>query len=305
MKNHNYIPSYLGLKENLFQEKIEQGKSNLENCQVCPRHCGVNRLKEELGECRAGYEPVISSYFPHFGEEAPLVGQKGSGTIFIGGCNLQCLFCQNYETSHQLEGGPVSIPKLADMMLALQENGSHNINIVTPSHIVPQLIEALFLAAKGGLSVPLVYNCGGYDSMESLRLLDGLVDIYMPDFKFFSDTQAQRYTAVSDYATIAKKAIKEMHRQVGDLMIDHGRAKKGLLVRHLVMPGMMQDSQRIFQFLATEISPNTYLNIMPQYRPAGEAHRHEEINRPLNYSEFLEALRMAKELGFTRLDKWN
>jgi putative pyruvate formate lyase activating enzyme len=305
MKKNQSIPAYLSLTEDQFQEKIEQGKRNLENCTVCPRKCGVNRLKDELGECRSGYQPIISSYFPHFGEEAPLVGQKGSGTIFIGGCNLQCLFCQNYETSHQLEGQPLSIPRFADMMLTLQENGCHNINIVTPSHIVPQLIEALYLAAKGGLSIPLVYNCGGYDSLESLGLLNGLVDIYMPDFKFFSDPLAQRYTAVSDYATVVKQAIKEMHQQVGDLIIEEGLAKKGLLVRHLVMPGMLQDSQRIFQFLASEISTDTYLNIMPQYRPAGEARRHEEINRPLNYSEFLEALKMAKELGFTRLDKWN
>lgn len=305
MKNDRDIPAYLGLAEDRFQEKIEQGKRYLENCQVCPRQCGVNRLEEELGECRSGYEPVISSYFPHFGEEAPLVGQKGSGTIFIGGCNLRCLYCQNYETSHLLEGQPVGITRLAEIMLTLQENGCHNVNIVTPSHIVPQLIEALFLAVQGGLTIPLVYNSGGYDSMESLRLLDGIVDLYMPDFKFFSDTLAQRYTAVSDYATIIKHAIKEMHRQVGDLVIEGGLAKKGLLVRHLVMPGMQQDSQKILQFLATEISTKTYLNIMPQYRPAGEAHRHEEINRPLNYSEFLEALGIAKELGFTRLDKWN
>ena len=305
MKNNKQIPAYASLAENQFQDKLEQGRGMLENCQVCPRQCHVNRLEEELGECRSGYQPIISSYFPHFGEEAPLVGQKGSGTIFIGGCNLQCLFCQNYETSHLLEGQPVSITRLAEIMLTLQENGCHNINIVTPSHIVPQLVEALFLAVQGGLTIPLVYNCGGYDSMESLQLLDGLVDIYMPDFKFFSDALAHRYTAVSNYATMAKKAIIEMHRQVGDLTIEKGLAKKGLLVRHLVMPGMMQDSQKIFQFLAQKISPDTYVNIMPQYRPAGEAHRHEEISRPLNYSEFLEALRMAKELGLTRLDKWN
>jgi putative pyruvate formate lyase activating enzyme len=305
MNKRNANPAYMNIKESLFQEKAEQGRSFLEDCRVCPRQCAVNRLENELGECQSGYEPVISSYFPHFGEEAPLVGQRGSGTIFIGGCNLQCLFCQNYETSHQLEGQPVSIPRLADIMLVLQENGCHNINIVTPSHIVPQLIEALFLAVKGGLSIPLVYNCGGYDSVESLKLLDGLVDIYMPDFKFFNDSLAQRYTAVSNYTTVAKEAIREMHRQVGDLVIEDGLAQTGLLVRHLVMPGMLRDSRKIFQFLATEISSATYLNIMPQYRPAGEARRQEEINRPLNYSEFLEALRMAKELGLSRLDKWN
>jgi putative pyruvate formate lyase activating enzyme len=285
------------------EEKIAAGRNLLSNCQVCPRQCGVNRLEGELGECRIGYEPIISSYFPHFGEEAPLVGRNGSGTIFIGGCNLLCLFCQNYDTSHLLSGRAVSIQHFAELMLKLQQVGCHNINIVTPSHIVPQLIEALHLAAQKGLTIPLVYNSGGYDSLESLKLLEGLVDIYMPDFKFFSDTLGEKYTAVKNYGTIARQAIKEMHHQVGDLVIDNGIARRGLLVRHLLMPGMLEDSRRIFHFLVDEISRDTYLNIMPQYRPAGEAGNYEEIARPLHYPEFLAAIKLARETGLYRLDK--
>ncbi|UCF64552.1 MAG: 4Fe-4S cluster-binding domain-containing protein [bacterium] len=303
MAAETYHASYLRIKDDQFMRKIKQGRSLLKNCEVCPRNCHVNRLDGELGECRSGYEPIVSSFFLHFGEEAPLVGTHGSGTIFIGGCNLQCVFCQNYETSHLLEGQPVSIAQLVKMMLTLQENSCHNINIVTPSHIVPQLVEALYQAKQQGLSVPLVYNTGGYDSMKSLQLLDGLVDIYMPDFKFYSDTLASRYTAVQDYGTVAREAIREMHRQVGDLIIEQGLAKKGLLVRHLVMPGMVNDSEKIFQFLATHISPNTYVNVMPQFRPAGETGYYPEIGRSLHYTEFLEAIRRAQEIGLRRLDK--
>ena len=298
------FPVYLDLlQKNQFPEKIEQAKKLLISCRVCPRQCRVNRLAGELGECRSGYDPIISSYFPHFGEEAPLVGHHGSGTIFIGGCNLLCLFCQNYDVSHQLSGRPASIPRFAQLMLRLQKSGCHNINIVTPSHIVPQLIEALYLAAQAGLALPLVYNSSGYDSLESLQLLDGLVDIYMPDFKFSSDELGAKYTAVDNYGTIVKQAIKEMHRQVGDLVIENGIARRGLLVRHLVMPGMLEDSRQVFHFLANEISRNTYLNVMPQYRPAGEAANYNEIDRPLHYSEFSEAISLAREAGLHRLDK--
>jgi putative pyruvate formate lyase activating enzyme len=285
------------------EEKIAAGRNLLRKCQVCPRRCGVNRLEGELGECHTGYEPIISSYFSHFGEEAPLVGRNGSGTIFMGGCNLLCLFCQNYDTSHLLSGQTVSIQHFAELMLRLQRAGCHNINIVTPSHIVPQLIEALHLAVQNGLTIPLVYNSGGYDSLESMQLLEGLVDIYMPDFKFFSDALGEKYTAVKNYGSIAKQAIKEMHRQVGDLIIENGIARRGLLVRHLVMPGMLEDSRQVFHFLADEISCNTYLNVMPQYRPAGEATNYEEINRPLHYSEFLEAVKLARKAGLYRLDR--
>jgi putative pyruvate formate lyase activating enzyme len=300
----NSFPAYLDLlQQDQFPEKIEQAKKLLLSCRVCPRQCRVNRLAGELGECRSGYEPIISSYFSHFGEEAPLVGRHGSGTIFIGGCNLLCLFCQNYDTSHLLSGRAVSIKRFAELMLKLQQAGCHNINVVTPSHIVPQLIEALYLAAQDGLTLPLVYNSGGYDSQESLELLDGLVDIYMPDFKFFNDELGEKYTAVDNYGTVARWAIKEMHRQVGDLIIENGIARRGLLVRHLVMPGMLEDSRRIFHFLAEEISRDTYLNVMPQYRPAGEAGNYEEIDRPLHYSEFSAAIKLAREAGLYRLDK--
>jgi putative pyruvate formate lyase activating enzyme len=288
-----------------FSEKSSKLTNLLKNCQVCPRNCRVNRLNEEVGDCQVGYEPIISSHFPHFGEEAPLVGSRGSGTIFMAGCNLKCLFCQNYETSHMLEGSPVNVRHLGQMMLALQESGCHNINIVTPSHIVPQMIEALGTAIEGGLKIPLVYNSSGYDSMKSLKLLDGLVDIYMPDFKFFSDALAARYTGVDDYATIAKEAIREMHRQVGELVIEDGIAVRGLLIRHLVMPGYLEESEKILNFIAEELSLDTYVNIMPQYRPAGRAYQFDEINRPLTYPEFLGVITIAKNLGFTRLDKDN
>lgn len=297
-------PVYLRtLREGKFPEKIARARELASQCRVCPRQCGVNRLQGERGECHIGYQPIVSSYFPHFGEEAPLVGWHGSGTIFMGGCNLLCLFCQNYDTSHLLVGREVSILQFAEMMLKLQTLGCHNINIVTPSHVVPQLIEALYLAAQDGLEIPLVYNSGGYDSLESLQLLNGLVDIYMPDFKFFSDELGAKYTAVGNYGTTARVVLKEMHRQVGDLVIEQGLARRGLLVRHLVMPGMLEDSSRIFHFLANEISRHTYLNVMPQYRPAGEAHKCEEIDRPLSYSEFLQAVQLAKKAGLYRLDK--
>jgi len=301
---NNSYPSYLRLFENgNLQKKVTAAKKILEDCRVCPRNCRVNRVRGELGECRIGAEPIISSYFPHFGEEAPLVGSRGSGTIFICGCNLRCLFCQNYDISHQLLGKSTSIKRFAGMMLELQDAGCHNINIVTPSHIVPQLLEALWYAITDGLRLPIVYNSSGYDSLASLKLLDGVIDIYMPDFKFFSNALAQRYTAVSDYATVAKAAISEMHRQVGDLQIGGGIARRGLLIRHLVMPGMLVDSQKIFEFISREISSDTYLNVMPQYRPAGEASNYSEIGRSLNYTVFLQAVEMARNAGLQRLDK--
>jgi putative pyruvate formate lyase activating enzyme len=300
----NKFPSYLStLEKGLYKEKLTRAQFMLRKCNVCPRRCKVNRMNDELGECKVGLEPIISSFFPHFGEERPLVGSGGSGTIFIAGCNLQCLFCQNYEISHLCEGKPVSIEQFSSMMLVLQRLGCHNINIVTPSHIVPQLMEAVFLAATNGLRLPLVYNSSGYDSLASLRLLEGVVDIYMPDLKFFNNEFAAKYTAVSDYAHISRKAIKEMHRQVGDLVIEDGIAKKGLLVRHLVMPGLGEDSKKILQFIANEISSDTYLNIMPQYRPAGEAHHYPEISHSLPYSEFIAATEYARSLGLNRLDK--
>ncbi len=300
---NRYSPKYLDtLQSGTFNEKLKATQALLAECRACPRNCAVNRIAGELGECQTGTDPIISSYFPHFGEESPLVGRNGSGTIFIGGCNLRCLFCQNYETSHLQEGQTVSIKRFGAMMLELQDMGCHNINIVTPSHVVPQLVQALHYAAENGLNIPLVYNSSGYDSLTSLRLLDGLVDIYMPDLKFFDDEHGTRFTAVPNYAKAAKRAVQEMHRQVGDLIIRDGIAVKGLLVRHLVMPGLVNDSRKILNFLANQISPNTYVNLMDQYRPAGKAHLYNEINRRLRQAEYEEALEAAREAGLTRLD---
>ncbi len=299
-----YKPGYLNLLETgKFEERVKQAQRLLQNCRVCPWNCRVNRLAGELGKCQTGRFPLVSSAFPHFGEEAPLVGLHGSGTIFMAGCNLLCDFCQNYEISHLREGREVTSTQLGRLMLDLQDMGCHNINVVTPSHVVPQLIEALYFAAQQGLSIPLVYNTSAYDSLSSLALLNGLVDIYMPDFKFFDDAAFARYSPVKNYATIAKHAIKEMHRQVGDLQIDsRGIAVRGLLIRHLVMPGYLEQSRKIFHFIAREISPNTYVNIMAQYRPHGEAFRYPEINRVLQHREFQQAIQMAREAGLHRLD---
>jgi putative pyruvate formate lyase activating enzyme len=297
-------PQYIQLlKAGSFPAKIENAKQLLQKCCVCPQNCLINRTKGELGECFTGNDVIISSAFPHFGEESPLVGIKGSGTIFMAGCNLKCLFCQNYELSHNLEGHPVSINKFSEMMLDLQHRGCHNINIVTPSHIVPQLIEAIYGAARKGLKIPLVYNSSGYDSLNSLQLLDGIVDIYMPDFKFYDDNIANKYTDVENYASVAIKAIKEMYSQVGDLIIVNGIARRGILIRHLVMPNQLEQSRKIFDFIAKEISKNTYLNIMPQYRPYGKAKNYADISRDLRHSEFLTAIQAAKKVGLHRLDK--
>jgi len=298
-------PAYIDtVRSSQFLRRLKLARELLAPCRVCPRNCQVNRLQEETGECGVGRLAIISSYFPHFGEERPLVGQHGSGTIFMAGCNLGCVFCQNFEISHLRRGEPVPPERFAGMMLELQKAGCHNINIVTPSHIVPQLLEAVSLAARHGLQIPLVYNSSGYDSMASLKLLEGIVDIYMPDFKFFDDAVAARYTAVSNYGSVARKALREMHRQVGDLQIDeNGLARRGLLVRHLVMPGMLEQSRQIFHFLASEISRNTYVNIMAQYRPMGEAYRYPDINRRVRYQEVREAYRLAREAGLWRFDE--
>ena len=304
-KMEQYTPLYLKtLEQGQFPARVRKLKSLLKRCRVCPRNCAVNRLTDETGDCGIGRLPRVSSYFPHFGEEAPLVGWSGSGTIFMAGCNLLCVFCQNYEISHLREGRAVINERLARMMLELQDAGCHNINIVTPSHVVPQIAEALLLAAQKGLRLPLVYNTGAYDSLHTLRLLDGLVDIYMPDFKFYDDALAARYTGVKDYGTVARAAIKEMHRQVGDLVInERGIAVRGLLVRHLVMPGMTGDAGKIMKFLAEEISTKTYVNIMAQYRPVGEAHRYREIDRRPSSAEFAAVVKAARESGLQRLDK--
>jgi putative pyruvate formate lyase activating enzyme len=291
------------LRDGAFPGKIDRGREMLRECRVCPRSCGVDRLNGETGFCGVADLAVVCSASPHFGEESPLVGVRGSGTIFLTSCNLKCQFCQNYEISHLMEGAAVESADLGELMLELQDAGCHNINFVTPSHVAPQILEGVFHAAQRGLTVPLVYNTGGYDSLETLRLLDGVVDIYMPDLKFMDSGVSKELMNAADYPEAAKNAIREMHRQVGDLEIDdRGVATRGLLVRHLVLPGDLADTREAMRFLARDISPNTYVNVMDQYRPCGNAHRFSSIRRRITRDEYNKALEMAREEGVARLD---
>lgn len=303
MKNKSLYPVYLNAYEEAqLGEKIRKLNRILCSCTLCPRQCKVNRLKDEKGFCGGGMETVVSSVFPHFGEEACLVGRYGSGTIFFSHCNLKCVFCQNYEISHLAEGKEVNPDELAEYMLRLQNMDCHNINLVTPTHFTPQILEALNIAVEKGLNLPLVYNCGGYESEEVVELLDGIVDIYMPDAKFASSEASQRLCNAPDYFSNLKKVLKLMHSQVGDLEIIDGIAKCGLLIRHLVMPGGLAGTRQIMEFIAKELSLNTYINIMAQYRPSGEAYRFQEINRPITRHEYVEAIEIARSLGLHRFD---
>ncbi|HXW69065.1 MAG TPA: radical SAM protein [Dissulfurispiraceae bacterium] len=299
------MPSYIEAhRTGKLADSIRKAYKKLENCCLCPRECRVNRLKDEKGLCRTGLSAVVSSYSPHFGEEAPLVGTNGSGTVFMTNCNLLCVFCQNWEVSHLADGSKVNSEILAGMMLNLQRRGCHNINFVTPSHVIPQILEALPSAIEGGLNVPIVYNSSGYDSVETLKLLEGIFDIYMPDFKFWDPEMAGKYLKAQDYPEKAREALKEMHRQVGDLTLDrNGIALKGILLRHLVMPEGAAGTRDIMRFIAREISPNTYVNVMDQYRPCGIANKYPSLNRTITRDEYEEALRAAIEEGITRLDK--
>jgi putative pyruvate formate lyase activating enzyme len=298
-------PAYLKtFQEGELATRILEALKRMEACDLCPRNCGVNRLRGETGFCETGRRAKVASYTAHFGEEAPLVGQNGSGTIFISSCNLLCGFCQNYEISHQKEGREVEPEQMAEMMIHLAERGCHNINFVTPSHVVPQLLEALSCAVEMGLRIPLVYNTGGYDKPETLKLLDGIFDIYMPDFKFWEAKWADRYCGAPDYRKVVITAVKEMHRQVGDLVMDEqGVAVRGLLVRHLVMPNDVSGTGRVMDFLAREISANTYVNVMDQYRPCGQAHRDAFVNRRLRSEEFRRAMDAAIGAGLKRRDQ--
>ncbi|MEW6189413.1 MAG: radical SAM protein [Actinomycetota bacterium] len=299
-----FLPSYIKLHEtNDLRKRIEKAYEILKRCKICPRQCEVNRLAGEKGVCRVGKLPMVSSYHPHFGEERTLVGRHGSGTIFLTFCNLLCVYCQNYEISHLGEGSEVSIDELAQMMLYLQKIGCHNINFVTPTHVVPQILAALPHAIEGGLSVPLVYNSSGYERVETLKLLDGVFDIYMPDFKYAHPVVAKKFSKAGDYPEVAKAALREMHRQVGDLVLDEdGIAQRGLLVRHLVLPHGLAGTREIMRFLAQEISTNTYVNVMDQYRPCGQAHKYPPLNRPIILKEFQDAVNEAFEAGLKRLD---
>ncbi len=296
--------SYLRLpRRGELPRRVEQARAMLADCRLCPRECGVDRLAGKVGTCRTGRQAIVASFHAHFGEEAPLVGSHGSGTIFFSWCNLRCLFCQNYEISQLGEGEAVTPDTLAMMMLVLQKRGCHNINLVSPSHVVPQIMEALELAAEHGLTIPLVYNSGGYDALATLALLDGIVDIYMPDMKYADAAIAQELSGIKDYPAHNRAAVKEMHRQVGDLALDeNGVATRGLLVRHLVLPEGLAGTADVVRFLATEISPQTYLNVMDQYRPCYKAHTRPPLDRPLTRQEYQQAVDLALAAGLTRLD---
>lgn len=304
-KNLTY-PAYLTLAQSgELAERAHAAVAVLASCTLCPRECRVNRLREEQGYCRVGRQALVASYGPHFGEEAPLVGFGGSGTVFFSGCNLRCIFCQNSDISLKVKGRMVTAEELAAIMLHLQRQACHNINLVTPTHVLPQILEALVLAANEGLRLPLVWNCGGYESIEALRLLNSIVDIYMPDIKYGDAAPAAEFSNAPDYPERAEAAVREMHRQVGDLKVDRGGiARRGLLVRHLVMPGGVAGSEKVLRLLA-DLSRNTYVNVMSQYRPCAEAVGHPVIGRRLEFREYRAALKAAEDAGLSRLDKAN
>jgi len=279
------------------EQQVREAYALAAPCRLCPRQCRVDRLKGERGFCSVGARPLVSSAGPHYGEEPPLVGRGGSGTIFFAGCNLLCAFCQNYDISHGLEGVPADAMGIAQTMLVLERRGCENINFVTPTHVMPWLAEAVRLARLSGLGVPIVWNCGGYESLEALRALEGVADIYMPDAKFWDPEAAFRYTRARDYPDRMREALKEMHRQVGDLEVVDGVAVRGLLVRHLVMPNGVAGSKDVLRFIAAEVSPRTSVNVMAQYRPLHKACDHPEVARTITRAEYGEAVACAQELG--------
>jgi putative pyruvate formate lyase activating enzyme len=298
-------PAYIHTAESgKLSEKIRAGREMLASCTVCPRQCSVDRTADETGICKTGRLARVSSFNAHFGEEAPLVGRHGSGTIFFTHCSLLCCFCQNFDISHEGDGSPVTDEELAAIMISLQDAGCHNINLVTPSHVVPQFLSALEKAAAAGLRLPIVYNSSGYDRLETLRLLEGVVDIYMPDFKFWDPAIADAACRAPDYPATAREAVREMHRQVGDLQIgEDGIARRGLIVRHLVLPADLAGTRQIMRFLAGSISPGTYVNIMAQYRPCGNYREVAGLERRITAGEFQEAVHAARQEGITRLDR--
>ncbi len=300
-----FVPAYLRTyEEGRLKQKVEEALEALRCCTVCPRNCRVNRLEDKFAVCKVGRFARVSAAFHHFGEEDVLRGWQGSGTIFFSWCNLRCQFCQNFETSQIGEGEDVGPHRLAGIMLRLQDEGCHNINFVTPEHVVPQVLEAVLLAVQGGLRLPIVYNTSSYDSLHSIRLMDGVVDIYMPDFKLWDRDRSRRYLLAPDYPEVARQVVRAMHEQVGELMVNEdGLATRGVLVRHLVMPGMLEDKRQIMGYLAG-LSRDTYINVMDQYHPAWKAKTtHQEINRCLFPREMEEAIASARDAGLWRLDR--
>jgi putative pyruvate formate lyase activating enzyme len=299
-------PAYLALdRSGELAERAARGLRLLgAPCRVCPRVCSVDRLADERGLCRIGRYALVASHFPHFGEEDCLRGWNGSGTIFFSGCNLRCVFCQNFDVSWQVQGREAPPERLAAMMLELQQIGCHNINWVTPEHVVPQILEALPLAVEGGLRLPIVYNTSAYDSPDSLALMEGIVDIYMPDLKLVGSEHTRRYLGKREYFEVASRNVIEMQRQVGDLTLDErGLARRGLIVRHLVMPGLLDETEAVLRFVAERLGPGSYVNLMGQYYPAGKTDRHPEIDRRPRAEELVRAYEIADELGLRRLDQ--
>jgi putative pyruvate formate lyase activating enzyme len=303
MSASGFAPAYVKMSPDILQERVDALGELMRSCRLCPRNCAVDRHAGELGVCCVGVEAVVSSYGPHFGEEAPLVGRHGSGTIFLTWCNLKCIFCQNYDISHLGQGIPTSSQRLAEMMLDLQGRGCHNINWVTPTHQAPMLLDATLAAREKGLTVPIVYNCGGYESIEALRLLDGIVDVYMPDAKYGANDVSRQLSGVPDYWDRCREALVEMHRQVGDLQVDpDGIARRGLLVRHLVLPDDLARTATVMEHLAS-ISRNTYVNVMAQYRPHHRAREAPQLMRSITRTEFGDAVQAALDAGLHRLDE--
>ncbi len=289
-------PSYLNLSEDEWLTRINKAFEMLSDCRVCPHRCGVNRLKDEKGYCKTGRYAIVADYFPHRGEEKPIRGKRGSGTVFFSYCNMRCVYCQNYTISHLGDGEELRPEELAEVFLKLQRLGCHNINLVSPSHVVPQILQALYIAVKGGLRIPIVYNTSSYDSLESLRLLDGIVDIYLADFKYGDDLAGKKYSKVKDYHKVALQAIREMYRQVGDLQVDQeGIAIRGLLVRHLVLPQDIAKTKTVMDELRS-ISPRMAVNVMDQYMPYYQAYKYPELSRRISREEYIRALEHAKNL---------
>ncbi len=301
----SFRPAYLNLLENgALEERIRLAKALLSPCKLCPQNCQAERLAGKMGICHSGALARVDGWCAHPGEEAVLSGWRGSGTLFFGGCNLRCVFCQNYEISQGPAGREMSPAELAAAMLDLQDRGCHNINLVSPTHVVPQILEALLIAARAGLTLPLVYNTGGYDALETLRLLDGVVDIYLPDMKYADAKIGERYSQVKNYPSHNRAAVLEMHRQVGDLQITaHGLAVRGLLVRHLVLPNHLAGTRQIARFLVEEVSPNTALNVMGQYRPLYHAGDHIPLNRPPTEIELQTAVELCRKAGLRIVEK--
>ena len=294
-------PDYLKLGKKELKKRIKKAYQLMENCMLCPRKCGVNRIKGEKGYCRTGIDLEISSFYSHMGEEPPISGWNGSGTIFFTHCNLRCVFCQNYPISHLGYGKKISIDRLAEIMLTLQKRGCHNINLVTPTHFTPHILAAVDKAIDKGLRIPLVYNCGGYEAMETLKLLKGVVDIYLPDIKYGSSREAKKYSNAPDYFEVAKKAVKEMYEQVGELQLSReGIAQRGLIIRHLVLPNNLAKTDKVLSFIKNELSPHIHISIMNQYFPAYKAINIEDLNRKVTDKEYRRVLNLAKKLSLER-----